>query len=55
MTKRDPITMNEMKYTTIHGFDHDFGCMSIPAVSTPRNITPAHPSPVVKMNKVLMA
>lgn len=55
MTKREPITMNKIKYKQIHGFDHDFGCMSIPAVSTPRNITPAHPSEVVKMNKVLMA
>lgn len=47
--------MNVRKYQTIYGFASCFGYISMPTVSTPRYIIPAHPSVVVKMKRVLIA
>jgi hypothetical protein len=47
--------MKEIKYQTLPQLASCFGYISTPVVSTPRNINPAHPSVVVKMNKDLIA
>jgi hypothetical protein len=52
---REPTIMKQIKYQTLPQLDSYFGCISTPVVSTPRNINPAHPSVVVKINRALIA
>lgn len=53
--KRDPTIMNMIKNQTLPGLESCTGCMSTPVMSTHIYISPAHPSVVVNMKRLLIA